>query len=130
MITGMVRAREGRIRLTVRGNSGSDREIEAVVDTGYTESLSLPPAIIIALALRWKTFGRGTVADGSECIFNRYVGILSWDGEDRRIAIDEMDEQPLVGMKLLRGFELRMQVRPGGKVTIKRLPSKKPPKRR
>lgn len=121
MITGAVRAREGRIRLRVLGQHGRQDEIEAVIDTGYTASLSLPPAVVGLLGLRWKTFGRGVLADGSECLFDVYVGSVVWDGKERRVLVDENDADPLVGMGLLRGYELRMQVRSRGKVTIKRL---------
>ena len=43
MIVGIVRRREPLIRLTVRGFRGRQQEIEAVVDTGYTGWLTLPP---------------------------------------------------------------------------------------
>jgi clan AA aspartic protease len=124
MITGVVRAREGRIRLKVRGPRRKEQEVEAAVDTGYTASLTLPPALIASLGLRWKSFGRGILADGSECLFDVYVGQLVWDGKERRVLVDETDAEPLVGMALLNGYELKMQVRPGGKVTIKRLPGR------
>jgi hypothetical protein len=51
-----------------------------------------------------------------------YVGKLEWDGKVRRVLVDEADTDPLVGMGLLRGHELKMQIRARGKVTIKRLP--------
>ena len=124
MITGVVQKREARIRLKVRGQRRQEREIEAVIDTGYTASLSLPPALIASLGLRWKTFGRGTLADGSECLFDVYVGTMVWDGKERRVLLDEFDSVPLVGMALLNGYELKMQVRSRGKVAIKRLPRK------
>jgi clan AA aspartic protease len=122
MITGTVRAREGRIRLRVHGPRRQVREIEAVVDTGYTASLSLPPFLVAALGLRWRSFGRGILADGSECLFDVYLAKVVWDGKQRRVLVDEADTDPLVGMALLRGYELRMQIRSRGKVTIKRLP--------
>ena len=122
MITGVVQAREGRIRLTVRGPRRQDRAIEAVVDTGYTASLSLPPTLVASLGLRWKSFGRGILADGSECLFDVYVSKVLWDGKECRVLVDEADTDPLVGMALLSGYELKMQVRSRGKVTIKRLP--------
>jgi clan AA aspartic protease len=124
MITGAVQAREGRIHLKVRGPRRQEQEIEAVIDTGYTASLSLPPVLIASLGLRWKSLGRGILADGSECLFDVYVGQVAWDGKVRRVLIDEADTDPLVGMGLLRGYELTMQVRYRGKVTIKRLPRK------
>ncbi len=121
MITGVVKADEGRIRLQVNGPRGRQREIEAVIDTGYTASLTLPPALVAALGLRWRSVDRGTLADGSECLFDVYEAKVVWDGKIRDILVDEADADPLVGMRLLNGHELKMQIRTGGKVTIKRL---------
>lgn len=123
MITGMIQAHESRIRLMVRGSQRREQEIEAVIDTGYTEWLSLPLGLIAPLGLRWKTVGRAILADGSECMFDIYRGEVLWDGKVRRILIHEADADPRVGMKLLSGYELKMQIRPRGKVTIKRLPT-------
>jgi clan AA aspartic protease len=124
MIAGMVESDEGRIRLKIRGRQGREQEVEAIVDTGFTASLTLPSALINALGLRWQTVERFTLADGSESIFDVYVGKVEWDGNWRTILIDEADADPLLGMRLLRGCELKMQIRARGKVTIKRLPRK------
>jgi len=121
MITGVVKSDEGRIRLKVKGLRGRRQEVEAVIDTGYTASLTLPPAIVAALGLRWRSMDRFTLADGSECLFDVYVAKVDWDGKVSTILVDEADADPLVGMRLLRGHELKMQVRARGKVTIKRL---------
>jgi clan AA aspartic protease len=121
MITGMVQALEGRISLKVRGPRKQEWEVEAVVDTGYTGFVSLPPRIIASLRLRWKSFDRGILADGSECLFDVYVAKVIWDGKERRVFVDEADTDPLVGMALLNGYELKMQVRSRGTITIKRL---------
>ncbi len=121
MITGVVQSDEGRIRLKVKGLRGREQEVEAVIDTGYTALLTLPPALIAALGLRWQTVGRCTLADGSKCLFDVYEGKVVWDGKLRHIVVDEADGDPLVGMKLLRSHELKMQVRARGKVSIKRL---------
>jgi clan AA aspartic protease len=122
MIVGIVRRREPLIRLTIRGFRGRQQEIEAVVDSGYTGWLTLPPAVIAALSLRWRTFGRGILADGSVSLCDVYQANVVWDGRIRSVFVDEFDATPLVGMALLRGCELKMQVRARGRVTIKRLP--------
>jgi clan AA aspartic protease len=124
MITGMVKSDEGRIRLTVKGLREREREVEVVVDTGFTAALTLPPSLIAALGLRWQTVDRVTLADGSESTFDVYEAKVVWDGKVRQILVDEADSDPLVGMRLLRGHELKMEVRARGKVTIKRLPSR------
>lgn len=122
MIAGVVKSGEGRIRITVKGLRGRQQEVEAIVDTGYSASLTLPPALIAALGLPWQTMDTARLADGSECIFSVYEARLVWEGKVRQILVDEADADPLVGMRLLKGHELKMQVRSRGKVSIKRLP--------
>lgn len=122
MIVGIVQAREARIRLSIRGFRGLQREIEAVVDTGYTGWLTLPPPVIAALHLHWRTFGRGVLVDGRVSYFDVYQAKVEWDGRVRPVFVDEFDATPLVGMALLRSYELKMPVRARGQVTIKRLP--------
>ena len=121
MITGAVKADEARIRLRVRGRMGRAQEVEAVIDSGSTGALTLPPALITLLGLRWQSTQRAALADGSTCVFQVYVGNVVWDGNVRRILVDEADADPLIGMRLWRGHELKMQVRYRGKVTIRRL---------
>jgi clan AA aspartic protease len=124
MIGGVLKSSEGRIRLTVMGLRGRQQEVEAVIDTGYTASLTLPPASIGALGLRWRSVDRFQLADGTVVVFDVYEAKVVWDGKVRQILVDEAGSDPLVGMRLLKGHELRMQVRYRGKVTIKRLPRK------
>lgn len=50
MITGVVTAeREAVIGLKVQGPSGQTQKIQAVIDTGFTGWLTLPPSLIAAL---------------------------------------------------------------------------------
>ncbi len=118
MITGVVNGREARIPLCLRGPQEREQEIEAVVDTGYTASLSLPPAQIAALGLHCQGIGRGTLADGSECLFDVYEAEVVWDDQIRRLLVDEADTDPLVGIALLSEYELKMEVCVHGKVKI------------
>ena len=101
MITGEVQAREACIRLKIMGKRKQRQETEVVIDTGYTASLTLPPARIGSLALRWKSFGRGILADGSECLFDVYEAKDLWDGKEKRVLVDEADTDPLVGMAII-----------------------------
>jgi clan AA aspartic protease len=121
MIVGIVKRREPRVRLTILGFRGRQQEIEGVVDTGYTGWLTLPSTLIAALNLRWRTFGRGILADGSVSTFDVYQAKIVWDDRVRPIFVDEFDATPLLGMALLRGYEYKMQVPARGKVTIRRL---------
>jgi len=123
MITGIVTAdREATIRLVVRGPAGQKQKIEAVIDTGFDGWLTLPPSLITQLRLLWRRRGEAVLADGRETFFDIYEAAVVWDRRGRRIPVDEADTTPLVGMALLDGYHLNMQIRAGGKVTINRLP--------
>lgn len=123
MIRGNVNAHdEAIIRLSVLGANGQEHEFEAIVDTGFNGWLSLSPALITFLNLPFRNRGRAILADGSESVFDSYEATVHWDGQRRRIAIDEADTTPLVGMALLHGSELMMQIIEGGEVSIKPLP--------
>jgi clan AA aspartic protease len=122
MIIGKVKGAEARIRLRVIGVRGREREIEAVIDTGYTAALTLPRAVITALALPWRGSVRAILADGEERLFDLYEANVVWDRRRRRVPAFEAATVPLVGMALLDGHEFMMQVKAGGRVTIKRIP--------
>ncbi|MFM7370698.1 MAG: hypothetical protein ACKO2Z_23490, partial [Sphaerospermopsis kisseleviana] len=94
---------------------GSDSKISrqnAVIDTGFNGWLSLPQDLInqYQLNLRWKRRGRAILGDGSECVFNVYEAVIIWDGVPIKIPIDEADSEPLVGMSLMQGYQLIIQV--------------------
>jgi clan AA aspartic protease len=123
MISGIVTSdREAMILLFVHGPAGQVEEIPAVIDTGFDGSLSLPSATIARLGLAWRRRGRALLADGSESVFDIHEAVVMWDGTPLRIAVDAADMIPLVGMSLLDGHELTIQVRSNGKVTIEPLP--------
>jgi len=122
MISGVVTGdRQAVIHLTVRGPTGQEQEIDAIIDTGFDGCLSLPPSVILLIGLDWRERGRAVLADGSESIFDIYEGTVLWDGQARRIPVHEAETIPLVGMSLLQGYELTIQVQPSGSVTIKPL---------
>ena len=131
MIRGVVTRYEGIVRLSVFGRRGQREAVEAVVDTGYDGFLTLPPTMIRELELEWLSDGHAILADGSECLFDLYEGEVLWDRRRMLIRIDASDATPLIGMRLLEGFELTMQIRQEGPVVIRRLkPSSKIRRRR
>lgn len=58
------------------------------------------------------------LADGSKVSFDTYEATVQWDGQPRSVEVDEADTTPLVGMLLLDGHELSIQVYNGGGVRI------------
>jgi len=122
MITGVVTVdRMAVIPLTVLRVEGQSQKLEAIIDTGFDGSLTLPPALIASLGLRWRQRGRALLADGSESVFDIYEATVLWDSQPRRVLVDAADMVPLVGMALLYGYELTIQTIDGGPVMIRRL---------
>jgi clan AA aspartic protease len=122
MITGTVSAfREAIIRLVVRGPQGQEQQIEAVIDTGFNGSLTLPSALVSMLALPFRRRGRAQLADGSSSLFDIFEATVVWDGQPRRVSVDAVETDPLVGMGLLYGYELMVQAIDGGSVSIQAL---------
>jgi clan AA aspartic protease len=122
MIAGIVNADfEPIIPLSICGSDGKVHTQDAIVDTGFNGWLSLPPDLIAQLNLKWKRRGRAILGDGTECVFNVYEAILVWDGSFLTIPIDEADSEPLVGMSLMEGYQLTVQILEGGHVELSKV---------
>ncbi len=119
MIEGTVNAAyEAVILLTVQGPAGRSREIEAVVDTGYDGRLTLPSALALALELPFVTINPVILADGSEVTLDVRSASVLWDGLPLSVDVHISDAFPLVGMRLLSGHNLNIDVEDGGQVLI------------
>jgi clan AA aspartic protease len=92
--------------------------VDAVIDTGFSVFLTLPADVIVALNLDWKGRDVATLGDGTSCIFDVYIAIVIWDGQYREIDINESETVPLIGMQLLRGYDLQIRIIEGGRVVV------------
>jgi clan AA aspartic protease len=119
MIAGIVNGDfEAMLSLSICGSDGKVYIQDAIIDTGFNGWLSLSPDLIDQLNLKWKRRGRAILGDGSECVFNIDEAVVLWDGVYLTIPIDEADSEPLVGMSLMEGYQLMVQVFEGGNVEL------------
>ena len=102
-------------------NDTATQLVDAVIDTGFSGFLTLPSDIISALDLTWEGRDVATLGDGTSCIFEIYVADVIWDGQYREVYINESETVPLIGMRLLRGYDLHIQAIEGGTVAISAL---------
>lgn len=123
MIRGQVTAeREAVVRLTVRGPQGDEAEVETIVDTGFTGSLILPPLLIATLRLIYQNSTPAILADGSVVTCDTYEVTVLWEGQKRLIPVYESPGGALLGMSLLYGSRMTVDIVDGGSVTIEPLP--------
>ena len=69
--------REPMIRLTLIGNEGQQTVIEALVDTGFNGSLTLPQTMITQLNWSSASNAMATLADGSTQQLSTFRGWFS-----------------------------------------------------
>lgn len=113
---------EAVISVAVKGRDNI-KLIDAVIDTGFNGFLSLPTAIIMELGLSWNYRDRATLGDGSETLFDVYDAEVIWNGQYREIEVNAAETEPLLGMRMLKGYRLQVDTIEGGLVTIKMLPN-------
>lgn len=123
MIRGIVNARyEAIVPLRVRGPSGVESDIEAIVDSGFTAALTLPMALVTSLGLVQQSAGTAVLADGSVRHFDIYAAEIDWGGTWRTVLVSTVGNEVLLGMRLVAGHKLTAEVIPGGVVEIVPLP--------
>ncbi len=123
MIQGVVNARrEAVVRLRMRGPTGVESEVDAIVDSGYTASLTLPTPMVAALGLVRQSASSAVLADGSVRPFDVFDAEVQGDGTWRPVLVSAIGNESLLGMRLLAGHKVTMEVVPGGLVEITLLP--------
>lgn len=122
MIAGRVRGEiDAVIPITVRSRLQSSLAIDAVVDTGFDGFLSLPPNSISSLALLQTAEVFVQLANGCEDKMRGFEAEVDWDETRISIEVAEVDCEPLIGMRMMRGFRLTVDVLDNGTVTVERL---------
>ena len=114
---------EALVLLTVEGagSEGLQRDLAALLDTGFNGVLALPPALIDELDLEQTSREQYMTASGAMHFTGVYEAVVVF-GERRRV-VDEIVEaaEPLVGVGLLWQFKVCLGYRAGGAVTLEEL---------
>jgi len=105
------------VPLTVHSGNGDEREIEALIDTGFNGGLALPVPNIEALALPRIGRERMRLASGDLRFARTYRAVVEMGKKRHSVRVIEAGE-PLVGMALLWGYELHVQCVEGGHVAV------------
>jgi len=114
--------REARLGVEVLSPAGSPPLlVEAVVDTGFTGHLTLPPAAVEALVMPIVGSAESVLADGSVVLEDVCAARVIWHGRERPVRVLVADATPLLGMALLGGSELRVECVGGGEVAVEEL---------
>ena len=97
--------------------SGQPRPIEVALDTGFNGQIALPAITIQRLELSEESSRLAITATGDRVRLTTYYSTMMWHGEPRFIEVVEADSEPLLGMELLLGNRVTLDVLEGGPVT-------------
>jgi clan AA aspartic protease len=123
MITGVVTAAgTAVIPLTVQSTTGQAEILDAIVDTGFNGFLTLPLPQIAKLGFPYEGNIEVVLGDGREVQVDVFLGTVVWEGQVREGTVVAADGSPLIGMALLSGARVCLDVTDSGPVTIDRLP--------
>jgi clan AA aspartic protease len=119
MIRGHVNAsRQPVIPLQLSGPNGQIATVDALVDTGFDGLLALPADLVVRLALPFGMTRSYELGDGRSVPFDIHRTAIVWDGQEREVAAVITTGGALVGMALLHGYHLFVDVAEGGEVRI------------
>ncbi|MCW3051584.1 MAG: clan aspartic protease, family [Chthonomonadales bacterium] len=118
MMSGLVANLHAMLTVRFRHVDGSFRDVEFVIDTGFTGFLTLPPQDVARLGLPFVYHTRAHLADHSEIRLPVHEGTILWTGNELDVNVLATGERPLLGTALLKGHELVVQFADNGLVTI------------
>lgn len=109
---------EPMVVVEISSGDGRFQTVEALLDTGFSGHLTLPPDAVARLGLEHAERMPMTLADGQRIEVSLYRGFAQWLGEVRRISVIATDGPPLLGMSLLAGGKITIRAQAGGEVLI------------
>ena len=122
MLIGAVRSHQAWVNVEILDRSGQPHTIEVLLDTGFDGHLKLTSTTIQELELSRSGYRFAELADGTVTRFMSYGSAVLWDGQPRLVTVIEADTESLLGMELLQGSRVTLDVHEGGPVTIDVLP--------
>ena len=108
------------IEIGILGTGGRSLRLDAVIDAGFTDFITLPAHAIQALGLSRKQGTLVQLADDRSVTFATFTALAELDGRTLPVDVYQADVDPLIGMALLKGFHLSIHVTSGGEVTVEK----------
>ena len=118
MMVGRVESLHALLPIPLRLHGQPNLSIEFVVDSGFTDYLTLPPAAVEAIGLPFLYDLPINLANDSDVTVPVYQATILWHGIERDVRVFATGRRPLLGTRLLAGHEVVIQFGENGLVTV------------
>ena len=105
------------IQLTIYFPDGSQEEVPAIVDTGFSGELCVTQDI--ARRLKPLRQVHTKLADASYIRVQAYLASIEWNGRRKDVFAMQTGDDVLIGMELLLPQTLTVEALPNGRVEVK-----------
>jgi len=112
---------EAILPLELMKSDGGIEQIEAVVDTGFTGDLTLPPSLVRELGLEEVSTNEITLADGSTTEVPVFAAPINWFGTRKVFYAIQTDSTPLIGMRLMHSCRPAIDMIAEGSVSLQQI---------
>ena len=115
-VSGEIDGLSPRVPIFVTGEDDSAKSYCALLDTGFDGALSIGLADASELGLRFIRDQVVILADGSEKITSLFAGEVYFAGQWREVPVNATGDDSTVGMQLLYGASIRINVMLNGDI--------------
>ncbi len=122
MLKGQVTAEnQAVVPIEVHGSEGLKAHVDATIDTGYNGFLTLPQTLIDELELQSAGPARAALGDGKEVRMELFLASVQWEDKLKDVLVLAAEGGILLGMAMLFGCRLTLDVEADGTVSIESL---------
>lgn len=116
-VTGKVVDRRAVLPVIFRLPGMGDVQIDCVVDTGFSEAITLPIAAIATMRLSFIEDVRFNLANDATVVLPTYSATIVWHGKDLIVRVLGSGRKPLIGVALMWDYLLGIDFVENGIVT-------------
>ena len=106
------------VPVAIQDSGGDWRQLNIMLDTGFTGELALPERYVRQLGLILGHETRVTPATGQPVSVAAGSAVIIWQGNPRRTRVIQSGTHPLLGMALLWNHHIAIDAIPDGAVAI------------
>ena len=109
---------EPMVAVEISNGDGLYHPVEALMDTGFSQHLTLPPDTVERLGLKRVDRIPMTLADDRDIQVSVHEGFVKWLGQVLQISVIAMDGPSLLGMSMLANCKVTFSAQEGGELLI------------